>query len=188
MADRNLRFVLSGVDQSASSTLGKAAQAGESASSKIGGAFTKLGGQIGGEFGEVLNKIGEGIDQTGEKGLSLGKKLAIGGAAVAGVGVLLTAFGSKEKQATDQLKQSVDNTGASYEDYAGKIEKVVKHEENFAHTAADTKTALRTLTDATGDEQKALDNMQLVTDLAASKHISLADAASLVARIIGGKG
>jgi hypothetical protein len=188
MADRNLRFVLSGVDQSASSTLGKAAKSGEDASSKIGGAFQKLGGQIGGEFGEVLNKLGEGFEQTGEKGISLGKKFAIGGAAVAGVGALLTAAGSKEKQATDQLKASVDSTGESYSDYADKIEKVVKREENFAHSASDTKDALRTLTDATGSEQKALDNMQVVTDLAASKHISLADAAALLAKILEGKG
>jgi hypothetical protein len=188
LADRNLRFVLSGVDQSASSTLGKAAEAGESASKKIGGAFQSLGDKIGGEFGEVLNKLGEGIESVGEHGLSLGKKLAIGGGVAAGVGVALTAMGSQGKQATDQLKQSILNTGASYEDYAGKIDKVVKKEENFAHKASDTKDALRTLTDATGDEQKALDNMQLVTDLAAAKHISLADAAALVAKILSGGG
>jgi hypothetical protein len=188
VADRNLRFVLSGVDQSASSTLGKAADAGESASKKIGGAFTTLGDKIGGEFGAVLGKVGEGIESVGEHGLSLGKKLAIGGGVAAGVGVALTAMGSKGKEATDQLKQSIINTGASYDDYAGKIDKVVKREENFAHKASDTKDALRTLTDATGDEQKALDNMQVVTDLAAAKHISLADAAALVAKILGGGG
>jgi hypothetical protein len=104
------------------------------------------------------------------------------------VGALLTAAGSKEKQATDQLRASVDATGGSYEDYAGKIEKVVRREENFAHSAVDTKTALQVLTQATGDEQKALDSMQLVTDLAAAKHISLADAAAQVAKILAGKG
>jgi hypothetical protein len=188
MAERSMKWVLTGEDRSASSTLGKAATAGESASHKIGSAFQKLGGQLGGEFGEVLNKLGEGFEKTGEKGLSLGKKFAIGGAAVAGVGALLTMAGSKEKQATDQLKAAVDATGASYSDYSEEIEKTVKHEENFAHSAADTKTALQTLTQATGDTQKALDNMQLVTDLAAARHISLADAAGMVAKILGGGG
>lgn len=183
-----MKWVLTGEDRSASSTLGKAATAGEDASSKIGGAFQKLGSQIGGPFGAVLDKLGAGLEQSGEKGLSLGKKFAIGGAAVAGVGALLTAAGSKEKQATDQLKASVDSTGESYSEYADKIEKVVKREENFAHSAEDTKNALRVLTDATGSEQKALDNMQVVTDLAASKHISLADAATLLAKILEGKG
>jgi hypothetical protein len=188
MPDRNLRFVLSGVDQSASSTLGKAAQAGESASQKIGGAFTKLGGQIGGEFGEVLNKVGEGIESVGEHGLSLGKKLAIGGGVAAGVGVLLTAVGSKGKQATDQLSAAIDASGASFSDYREEVEKTVKHEENFAHSAVDTKSALRVLVQATGDTDVALKNMQIVTDLAAAKHISLADAAGMVAKILGGGG
>jgi hypothetical protein len=188
MAERSMKWVLTGEDRSASSTLGKAAQAGESASQKIGGAFTKLGDQIGGSFGAVLTRVGEGIESVGEHGISLGKKLAIGGGVVAGVGVALTAMGSKGKQATDQLKQSILNTGASYGDFADKIDKTVKREENFAHSAEDTKTALRLLTDATGDEQKALDNMQVVTNLAAAKHISLADAAALVAKILGGGG
>jgi len=186
--ERQLKFVLSGEDRSASSTLGKAGDSAESASSKIGGAFSKLGGQIGGEFGEVLNKVGEGLEQTGEKGMSLGKKMAVGGAAIAGVGLLLQAAGSKEKQATDQLKAAIDATGGSYEDYAKQIEKTVKREENFAHSAVDTKTALQTLTQATGDTQTALNNMQLVTDLAAAKHITLAEAAALVAKILGGGG
>jgi len=188
MADRNLRFVLSGVDQSASSTLGKAAQAGESAGQKIGGAFTKLGGQIGGEFGEVLNKVGEGIENVGEHGLSLGKKLAIGGGVAAGVGVLLTAVGSKGKQATDQLSAAIEASGASFSDYREEVEKTVKHEENFAHSAVDTKSALQVLVQATGDTDIALKNMQVVTDLAAAKHISLADAAGMVAKILGGGG
>jgi hypothetical protein len=183
-----MKWVLTGEDRSASSTLGKAATAGEDATSKIGGAFQKLGSQIGGPFGAVLDKLGAGLEQSGEKGLSLGKKFAIGGAAIAGAGALLTAAGSKEKQATDQLKASVDSTGESYSEYADKIEKVVKREENFAHSAEDTKNALRVLTDATGSEQKALDNMQVVTDLAASKHISLAEAATLLAKILEGKG
>jgi len=188
MAERSMKFVLTGEDRSASSTLGKAATAGETASQKIGGAFIKLGDQIGGSFGAVLNKVGEGIESVGEHGISLGKKLAIGGGVAAGLGVALTAMGSKGKQATDQLKQSILNTGASYGDFADKIDKTVKREENFAHSAEDTKTALRLLTDATGDEQKALDNMQVVTNLAAAKHISLADAAALVAKILGGGG
>jgi len=186
--ERQLKFVLSGEDRSASSTLGKAGDSAESASSKIGGAFSKLGDKIGGEFGEVLNKIGEGLEQTGEKGMSLGKKMAITGGAIAGVGVLLQAAGSKEKQATDQLKASIDATGSSYSDYSDQIEKTVKREENYAHSAVDTKTALQTLTTATGDTQKALDAMGVVTDLAAARHISLAEAAGLVSKILGGAG
>jgi hypothetical protein len=188
VVERQLKFVLSGEDRSASSTLGKAANTAESASSKIGGAFSRVGGQIGGEFGEVLNRVGEGLDKLGEHGQSMGKKLAVGGAAVMGVGLLLTAAGSKEKQATDQLKAAIDATGASYSDYSDKIEKTVKHEENYAHSAVDTKTALQTLTTATGDTKKALDQMQVVTDLAAAKHESLSEAAGQVAKVLGGSG
>lgn len=186
--ERQLKFVLSGEDRSAGSVIGKTADTAESASSKIGGAFQKLGSKIGGEFGEVLSRVGEGLEQTGEKGMSLGKKMAITGGAIAGVGVLLQAAGSKEKQATDQLKAAIDATGSSYSDYSDKIEKTVKHEENYAHSAVDTKTALQTLTMATGDTQKALDAMGVVTDLAAARHISLAEAAGLVSKILGGGG
>ena len=188
MADRQLKFLLTGEDKSASSTLGKVGDAGESASSKIGKGFSKLGSTIGGEFGEVLNKIGEGLEKTGEHGMSMSKKFAVGGAAVMGVGALLMAAGSKEKQATDQLKAAIDATGGAYSDYSEEIEKTVKHEENYAHSAVDTKTALQTLTTATGDTQKALDQMQVVTDLAAAKHESLSEAATQVAKILGGSG
>ena len=51
------------------------------------------------------------------------------------------------------------------------------------------KTALlQKMTQATGDPQKALDNMGIVANLAAAKHISLADAADKVDKILAGKG
>jgi len=74
------------------------------------------------------------------------------------------------------------------EDLDPKIHKVVGSMANFGHSSADTETALARLTDATGDPTKALDQMGLVADIAARKHISLSDAANLVGKIDVGKG
>jgi phage-related protein len=177
VTDLSLRYLLYGEDKTASSTIGK-----------VGGAFSKMGSTIGGEFGEVLNKIGEGIDHVGEHAKNMGAKLTAGGGIATGIGAALSFIGSADKQAADQLKAAVVASGHDYEEYAHGVEEAIKTQENFGHSAVDTQTALRRLTQATNDPKKALDEMGLVANLAAAKHISLADAAGLVAKVIGGKG
>jgi len=185
---KNLSFILLGEDKSASKIMMTAAEKAEKATGRIGGAFGKIGGLIGGEFGEVLNKAGEGLAQVGEKGGKLGASMAIGGAAITGVGVALQAMGSADKQASDLLKQTVESSGHSWEKYQEDVEKTIKNQENFGHSAVDTQDALRKLTDATGDPKKALDTMGLAANLAAARHISLSDASDLLAKVLNGKG
>jgi len=150
----------------------------------IAGAFSKLGSTIGGELGNVISEVGDGFEKLGEKG----KKLEAIGGILTGVGVGLTAMGAKEKQATDQLNQAVIDSGHSVEEYKDKFEKAVKTQENYNHSAEDTKAALQKMTQATGDPSKALANMGLVANLAAAQHVSLADAAGMVDKIMSGKG
>jgi hypothetical protein len=188
VASKSLSFVLTGIDQSASSTLGAVGLKGSNTADKISGAFSKMGSALGGEFAELGESIGGVFESMGEEGAGMGTKLAAAGAAVTGLGAILTNMGSSDKQAQDQLKQAVENTGASWSDYSEEVEKTIGKEENYAHSATDTQTALRTLTTSTGDTKKAIDDMSVVTDLAAAKHESLADAATAVSKILSGTG
>ena len=185
---KNLSYILLSEDRSASSGMTKMAAVGQKATALIGGAFTKLGGVIGGEFGGVLTEAGNGIDQFGQHGATMGQKLEVAGGIIAGIGGALTLMGSKEKQASDQLQQSVKNTGGSWNAYKDQVEKAIGAAENFDHNAVDTQTALAKLTNATGSTADALKYMQVVEDLAATKHISLADASEMVIKILAGKG
>lgn len=172
----------------ASAALGGTATAGEKMSSRIGGVFSKMGGQLGGEVGDILTRVGEGFDHLGEKGMSAGKKMMASGGGLAGVGAVLTGIGSGEKEATAQLSAAITASGGSIEEYGKKIEEAVKHNEKFAFGAKDTTASLTVLTEATNSPEKALSEMGVVTDLAAAKHISLAEAGALVAKILGGAG
>lgn len=188
MSIKNLTFRLLGEDKSASSSMTHAQETAEKVTGRIGGTFSKLGGVIGGEFGEVLNRVGEGIESVGEKTHSASAVMMGAGAVVTGLGGALMAAGSADKQANDQLQNAIKNSGHSYEEYREEIEKTIKTQENYGHGAADTQQALQKMTTAFQDPKKALEDMGLVANLAASKHISLAAAADLVVKITSGKG
>lgn len=177
MTDISLRYLLFGEDRSASKT-----------ASKVGGAFSDLGNKIGGEVGDLLNRVGEGIDSISEHSKSVGKAMLAVGGVVAGVGVALQAVGSKDKAAMNALEVAIRNTGHSAHDYADDIEKAVRANENYGISAADTKQALATLTTATGSPTKALQNIGLAANLAAAQHVSLSEAASMLAKVLNGNG
>lgn len=185
---QNLSFILLGEDRTASKTMTSVEKTATVVTGRIGSAFQKLGGAIGGEFGAVLSEVGNGVNDLGSKAAKLNTALMVGGGIGVAAGIGLQQFGSSAKQATDQLNAAISSAGDTTSEYADKIEAAVKKGENFDHGAVDTKAALAKLTEATGSTQKALDNMQVVTDLAAAKHISLAEAAGLVARVLAGSG
>lgn len=184
--DVTLRYLLFGEDRSASKTVHGVGKEAESTASRIGGAFASVGGKIGGELGEVLDKVGSGLEGIGEKAHGAGPKLLAAGSGLTGIGAALSFVGSHDKEAAASLKAAVEATGGSVHDYAEEIEGSVKHMENFGHSAAETKGALATLTEATQDPKKALEQMGVVADLAAAKHVSLDDAATMVAKGLNG--
>lgn len=189
MSDRQMRFILSGEDRSAAKTLTGTATTAEGATHRIGSAFSTLGAKIGGEFGGIVTKVGDGIQQLGEQGgKGLASKLMVGGAAVTALGGTMLSLGSKRKQDEQQLRAAVEASGHSYDDYEAKIAKAVSAQEKFGHTEGDTESALMKLTNATRDPSKALADMTVVADLAASKHESLAAAGSQVAAVYAGSG
>lgn len=116
----------------------------------------------------------------------IGSSLTKLGAGGVGVGGLLTQIASGDEQAAGQLKAAISSAGQVYDDFSSRIDKTVQQQVRFGHTDEEVKDSLATLVGSFGDTNKALDEMQLVTDLAARKHISLASAAEMVAKAHGG--
>lgn len=118
----------------------------------------------------------------------IGASLAKFGAGGIGVGGLLTEIASGDIAAAGQLKAAISSAGETYSDFQDRIDKTVQSQVRFGNTDEQVNNALTALVSSFGDTNKALDQMQLVTDLAARKHISLGDAATIVAKAHGGAG
>jgi len=178
---------LTGFSKSVSDT----ATHGEASAKRLQSAF---GGAIGalnqtgvlGPFGEALGGINEAIGKVVEHGKQIGPAMIGVGSALAGVGVGLSALGSKDQAAHKQLQESVQATGKDYEDYAAQVEKAVKSQEKYGHSANQTQDALRIMTQAMGDPAKALQYLGEASDLAAAKHEDLSTAATQLGRTYNG--
>lgn len=183
-----IKRVLKDIDDSHEKTTGKFIA--------LSGSFGMLKGNLGelaagfGPLGEAAGKAGEGLDHVKGKFGDLegvaqktGSVLLGAGAAITGIGALGVAMGEKQEQATKSLEVAIKNTGSTYEEYAKRIDRAVAAGEKNSHNAADTKEAISKLTIALGDGGKALDEMGLAGEIAAKKHISLADAADQVLKI-----
>lgn len=138
---------------------GAAAKASKQATSRFAGIGAGLKKGLAGSLGQI-------------SGLQLG-----GGVTALGAG--LVALSSPLEKARAQLKATFVAAGKNIDDYKGQIASTERQQENYGHTTADTDTALRKLTTAFQDPKKALKEMGLVANIAASQHISLADAAAL---------
>jgi hypothetical protein len=141
-----------------------------------------------GPFGDALSGIDEAIGSIGKHAKDIGPSMLGIGGAMAGIGAGLSAVGSKDQAAHQQLQASVEATGASYDDYAKRIEGAIKHQEKFGDTAGQTQDALRVLTQATGSPTKALGLLSEATDLAAAKHEDLNTAATQLGKVYNGNG
>jgi len=168
-----------------------AGSAASSAASKMHTVFSGVLGSLNqtgvlGPFGAALDGIDQALDQIGKHGKDVGLAMIGVGGAMAGIGVGLAALGSKDQAAHQQLQQAVEATGASYDDYSAKVDEAIKHNEHFGQTAVSTQDALRILTQATHDPQKALDLLSTATDVAAAKHEDLGTAATQLGRVYNG--
>jgi len=141
-----------------------------------------------GPFGEALDGVDTALEQIAKHGKQVGAAMIGVGGTLAGVGVGLAALGSKDQAAHQQLQTAVEATGASYEDYAKRVEEAIKYQERFGHSANQTQDALRILTQATGDPAKALAYLNTTADLAAAKHEDLATAATQLGKVYNGSG
>ena len=163
----------------------------EQASGRIGAAFSGVLDML--NSSGVLGPLGQSVDAIGQsltglvgKAHDAGQALLGVGGAVAGVGFGLSVLGSKDQAARQQLAASVEATGNSWDDYAGKVEQAIKHNEQFGDTADKTENALQILTQATGSPQQALTLLSTATDLAAAKHEDLTAAATQLGKVYNG--
>ena len=174
-----------------SSSFSGAGKAAQGVAATAHGAFSNLLGALNrtgvlGGFGDALAGVDEAIGSIIEHGKKIGPALAGVGAAMVGVGAGLSEAGSKDQAAHQQLQSAIEATGGSYEDYASRIEAAIKSQENYGHTAGETDDALRTLTQATHDPAKALDLLSTASDVAASKHEGLSQAAQDLGKVYNG--
>jgi hypothetical protein len=163
----------------------------DSASGRMHDAFQSVLGTLNksgvlGPFGDSLAQIDDAFARLESDGHRVGQVMLGLGGVFAGIGVGLSALGSKDVAARQQLRAAIEATGSSWEDYAKQIETAVKHNERFADSAAQTENALQILTEATGSPQKALDLLGEATDLAAAKHESLSEAATQLGKVYNG--
>jgi hypothetical protein len=167
------------------------ATAGQTAAGKMHSAFSGMLGTLNsagvlGEFGGTLATADSALQSMGNHAKDTSTKMmGLGGVAL-GIGTALSAMGSKDQAAHQQLQASIATTGHSYETYAGQIDSAIKTQAHFGNSSADTQDALRKLTTATGDPKKALDLLSEASNLAAAKHIDLSSAATQLGKVYNG--
>jgi hypothetical protein len=166
---------------------------GQSAASKMHSAFSSMLGQLNatgvlGPFGGALATADQAMQSISGHGKEISSTLVGIGGAAAGLGLALSAMGSKDAASHQQLQAAIGATGKSYDQYATKIEGAISHQAHFGNSAADTQDALRVLTQATNSPTEALKLLNTATDLAAAKHESLSQAASTLGKAYNGSG
>lgn len=134
-------------------------------------------------FQTEVDKLEQGMEKVKGSANGVGLGLAAGLTAVGGAFV---KFGEPIEQAEIKLKNVVQNSGGDFEAIKGQVDSTVSKMEKFGHGSADTQTALAELTAKLGDPKKAMADMGTVAELAAYKHISLADAALQVGKVMDG--
>jgi hypothetical protein len=174
-----------------SSSVNDAGKTAEGAASRMHSAFSSVLGTLNktgllGPFGESIDAIDEALGKVAEHGKTIGGVMLGVGGTLVGVGMGLQALGSKDQAAHQQLQAAVEATGKSYDDYEKKIEAAIRGQEKYGYTANQTQDALRALTQATHDPQKALDMLGTAANVAAAKHEDLGTAASQVGKVYNG--
>jgi len=130
----------------------------------------------------IAKKVGEMFSKH------IGAGIIAGGGAVSLLAGLGAGIAEPLERAQIGIKNAVQNSGKSWDDYKGKVDEAVRTNEKFGNTSQDTQEALAKLTVATGDPDKALQRLNETSDLAAFKHITLTEAASTLNKMYAGNG
>ena len=109
------------------------------------------------------------------------------GAVAVGIGAMAVKTADEFEKAHAKLEVALKNAGTNYEEYQSKIKAVTDSQIKYGYSAAETESALAVLTTSLKDPKKALDDLQLATDLAKYKGIDLASASLLVAKAAEGQ-
>jgi len=143
------------------------------------------------QLSPVLKKVGVEAETAGRKAEDAGKRAtrstqdwgraasAVGAALGVGIAASIKIFNEAEVVQT-RLRQSVENTGAAYEEYADSIDKAADSALQLAFDDEDALNAISALTDATGNAQTAINDLALAEDIARGRGIDLAAATNIV--------
>jgi len=147
------------------------------------------------EFMATMDEATSKVETMQKKGASNIDQLAtVGKAAFFGLGAAAVGLGGVSLEMADsfekshaKLQQAITNTGHSFSEYSSQIGVADKSMEQYGYTNAQTQEALGTLTTALHDPEKALQDLQMAADLAATKHVDLATASLAVAKAAEGQ-
>lgn len=145
-----------------------------------------MGDNVAKELAPIEQVAEETGQRAGEKFASGFKTLSKIGAAVAGAGLVLAKEGEAATASTLRLKRAVENAGVEFDGYSKGLDKAIDREAKYGVSAEEVRAALTTLTLKLKDPNKALDQLQLITDVAAAKNISFAAATGLVTKALSG--
>jgi hypothetical protein len=93
---------------------------------------------------------------------------------------------AEESGAMSLLKNSVENTGTAYDTVDASIETYIQKMADLGVGHEDTMAVVQKLTEMTGSESKAMENVGLTMDLARAKHMDFSTAARLVGMVVEG--
>lgn len=175
----------------------KLGNAVENGSSRAGKGLEGLNSKIKNTFGmgvPGLDKFGQQLESLDTKTQKLGGVMnEVGKTALIGGLAVFAAVGAEAIHMTDaldvaqvSLKTAVTNSGASWQAYNPKLQAAYSSMAKFGWENNNVAGALATLTTATNSPAKALNMLTLASNMAITKNISLADASSMLARILGG--
>jgi len=134
------------------------------------------------------------MDDMSKHGSSSFSKLSsVGGAILAGVGGALVATGAMAVHMSDQfdtaqasLKTAIDDSGHHFGDFKDQVARAQDKMQGLGFDMAQTDQALATLTTSTQNPKESIKLLGEAADLARFKHISLADASQMLARVMAG--
>ena len=168
------------------------------AGSKIGSVFASLGSKLG-AFNLPFSKAASGVSSEMGKleaaGVSMGE--GIGGAATAGLsiaGAAAVEFGRESIEAAENFNKAherlavvVENVGEDMKAEQSAISSTDHNLEALGFTSTETESALAKLVPVTHDVGKATTLLNLATDIARARNMSLDDATSLLVQVEGGR-
>jgi hypothetical protein len=148
-------------------------------------ALQKMGAAANTGFKQVESSAktaGSSVDGLNKRMAALGAALSTG-AAVLGE----WSRNSQDAQAIQrQLEASITATGESYEKYADQVEEAGRRAVQLGMDDEAASQAISALTQITGNASAAIDQMGLVMDLAAAKHMTLENSAELIGKVMSG--
>ena len=139
-------------------------------------------------LGTVKTSLGQTFKNAFKDPQAFGGAMRKTGAEISMLGAGLDALAAPLESSEAKLKATFSAAGTSVGKYKGQIDNLNSRMENLGHTNADTEDALAKLTAASQNPKKALADMALVANIAAFKHVSLADAAGMVVKMHAGAG